>query len=189
MPRLIFIFSCLEKDPTTNEKDFKMNSIFSFLAKVPRIQSFFYHIFAHELIYAIQSFYFSSTASKMDRTSPQIVHEAIRTRVHVVSEGDTVVLHCPIEGWPLPFITWTRYPRFSQESSSEMDVLHQKTSATWSGYILILHRIEAYHAGKYRCSASNPLGRSNFELELIVRSEYKSMFEREMDYMRLGSFI
>ncbi|XP_074599445.1 cell adhesion molecule Dscam1-like isoform X2 [Brevipalpus obovatus] len=110
------------------------------------------------------------SSSRMDRMSPQLIHEAIRTRIHVMSEGDSVVLHCPIEGWPLPFITWTRYPASSQDASTDMDISSPKLSATWSGPILILHKIETHHAGKYRCSASNSLGRSNFELELIVRS-------------------
>lgn len=96
--------------------------------------------------------------------SPPLVPPIIRLSVNdtvVVDPGQDVLLNCEVAaGFPVPTVTWSRYPG------------QLPLSAQVRGPMLILRAVTPADAGFYNCTAVNNVGNpARKNVNLIVRSE------------------
>ena len=79
-----------------------------------------------------------------------------------VKEGQTAILKCTADGYPLPRVTWSR----------KRLTLPAGRHVTGPSNTLILKNLKPEDAGIYSCTAENLLGRVNASVQVTVQCEF-----------------
>jgi hypothetical protein len=79
--------------------------------------------------------------------------------------GESVVLPCVAQGWPLPTYKWFR------KDGVERIPLSMNDRITILDGILLIRDVDLHDTGLYQCIVNNTIGEEKVETELIVRCE------------------
>ncbi|XP_016658351.1 leucine-rich repeat and immunoglobulin-like domain-containing nogo receptor-interacting protein 2 isoform X3 [Acyrthosiphon pisum] len=96
------------------------------------------------------------TKNDFNCTSPDVI---VVPENKTVSVGEQLQLSCKVVGDPEPYITWAK---------DDIDLELGKRVQVFQNHTLIISKVETTDGGKYKCVASNYLGRKSFEAMVNV---------------------
>ncbi|XP_016658354.1 peroxidasin homolog isoform X6 [Acyrthosiphon pisum] len=108
------------------------------------------------------------TKNDFNCTSPDVI---VVPENKTVSVGEQLQLSCKVVGDPEPYITWAK---------DDIDLELGKRVQVFQNNTLIISKVEKTDGGKYKCVASNYLGRKSFEAMVnvngLAKNGSKTMF-------------
>ncbi|XP_023320819.1 peroxidasin homolog isoform X2 [Eurytemora carolleeae] len=90
---------------------------------------------------------------------PRISHRPVKTTVHI---GELIVLDCLASGYPPPFYTWYK-------DGGRLSAAHDRFTLAENGS-LIISNAQLDDSARYRCSASNYLGKATSSVKVQVEN-------------------
>ncbi|GAB6030519.1 hypothetical protein CHUAL_007381 [Chamberlinius hualienensis] len=128
--------------------------------------------------------YLSTTAGEVIVTAPQsnVQPEVIDTKpTMMVKEGETIVIPCATQGYPLPITTW-----YGKVGGGQLHPLLSGERFQKIGSGLLIRNIQVSDSGTYVCDVINDVGNKRAETVLTVTAKLQADIHPRIHISDLG---